>query len=67
MTITARVVDCVKRYPARTAWGIAKELHEKSGTVSSILLRLVKRKTLRRAKGYRGSWIYYTRKFGHDC
>lgn len=58
-SLTDRILEFVKQHPNVTAWGIAKNLHASSATVSSILHLKTKKGILNRKKGMNGSWVYY--------
>ena len=62
LTLTHRVLLFIERHPARTAWGIAKEISDDpkraTGTISSLLCRMARDGQLLRQKGMRGSWTY---------
>jgi predicted transcriptional regulator len=58
-TLTDRILEFVNLHPNTTAWGIAKNLHASSATVSSTLNLKVKKGILKRKKGMAGSWVYY--------
>jgi hypothetical protein len=63
MTLKARVLRYVKRYPGTTAWGVAKALNEKSGTVSGVMYRMFREHELSRLRenpsDEREGWKYY--------
>jgi len=63
MTLEGRVLDYVRSHPWASAAQTAKALGEKSGSVASILKKLVGRGKLIRKEGWgpRGGYGYFSR------
>jgi len=63
MNLTDKVEFIVEREPGLTAWEVACSLstapHRVTGSVSSILHRMVKRGVMRRRKDKSGTWTYF--------
>ncbi len=69
-TLTEMIETIVILFPGSTAWSVARRLsvrsamlatsHRITGTVSSLLHRMAKRKQLRREVNAKGTWIYFS-------